>query len=234
MSKSNALLIFIKAPRLGMVKTRLQPQFTPQESLLLYIAMVEDIICLLKCSTNFELYIFYLPEDSRTELEDWLGSSYRYVLQRGKCLGERMENAFNWAFDTGYKRVVIVGSDIPTLELADILQAYSNLDHHDVVLGPSSDGGYYLIGMMESHPELFREIPWSTDEVFKITVEKARSSGIKLHILSEKDDIDNFSDAHSLWQKLKQNMLEIGLCEVPNTFEILNKIFTKMEFQKIT
>ena len=206
MRRSDALCVFIKAPRLGEVKTRLQPEITPEDGLRLYQAMVENLLDQFKDNLEFDLFLFYWPAGCEAELRQWLGNGYDFVLQEGKDLGERMTCACQWTFDRHYEKTVIVGSDIPTLNVNDIGQAFSLLDRMDVVLGPSRDGGYYLIGLKHPYPGLFEEIPWSSDLVYHKTLEKIEEQRLSLAELSEKDDLDTFEDVLAFWKEFKGSL----------------------------
>jgi hypothetical protein len=118
--------------------------------------------------------------------------------QVGEDLGARMVQAFTTMFERGYKHVLIVGTDVPSLPLTHYQQALSLLANHDVVLGPAQDGGYYLIGLTQAVPELFVGIPWSTDQVLTLTKQKANKLGLKTALLPEWRDIDTIDDLQAL------------------------------------
>lgn len=231
MNKDNVLIIFIKAPRLALVKTRLQPDITPEQSLMLYQAMVLDLLASIDDDTNFDLYLFYWPEDGQKDLINWLGNSYKYIKQTGIDLGQRMNNAFIWAFERSYKKAVIIGSDIPTLEYADIIEAYSKLDFYDVVIGPCLDGGYYLIGVKEPYPALFQNIMWSTNSVYNNTIIIIQSMKLSLHNLAVRNDVDTFSDIIFLWEQLNNSEIKKINMNLGHTTEIIKNIFNNKKFR---
>ncbi|RMF60136.1 MAG: glycosyltransferase, partial [Calditrichaeota bacterium] len=142
----NLLIIFMKAPRSGTVKTRMQPQLTPAQSLSLYKGMGTDLLHNLLHSGDYELEVHYYPEDGHKEMQEWLGDGVKYLPQEGSNLGEKMRKAISGGIDKGYRRTIIIGSDLPTLSKRDISFAFEQLDMVDLVLGPTVDGGYYLIG----------------------------------------------------------------------------------------
>ncbi len=111
--------------------------------------------------------------------------------QKGNNLGERMYNAVQWLFDNGYQKVSLIGTDSPDLPLAFIKDAFQKLDSYKLVIGPSEDGGYYLIGMKNPFDMLFKNIEWGSDKVLKDTVSKAHSAGISYFLLPEWYDIDD-------------------------------------------
>lgn len=198
----NALLMFTKAPIISKVKTRLQPELSPKESLQIYKAMVEDNVEKFYNLHFCDLKIFYYPSDSERKMKNWLGSEIEFFPQRGRDLGERMHNAILKILNQNYKKVLLIGSDIPTVDKSTLVRGFANLETFDVVLGPCEDGGYYLIGMKEAHAELFQEIPWSTSEVLHLTKQKAEKVSLDLIQLELKSDIDTFEDLKSLWDQL--------------------------------
>ena len=118
--------------------------------------------------------------------------------QVGDDLGPRMNQAFETIFARGYQRILITGTDVPTLPLDHFKQALIQLEHHDLVLGPALDGGYYLIGLKQMAPELFTGIPWSTDQVLKLTQEKAATLGLKTTLIQPWRDVDTLADLQAL------------------------------------
>jgi len=223
MNKDNVLLMFSKAPRVGQVKTRLQPELSPDQALDLYKAMVEDQLNQLNVSGYYDLNLYFWPPEANSEMQAWLGNDLKYFPQNGGDLGERMRHAFIQGFEQKYKKVLLIGSDLPTLNLKTILITFSAVAVYDVVLGPSADGGYYLIGMKKPHHGLFRNMKWSTDSVFADTLKKCKSSGLSVALLEEKFDIDTFSDVERLYKILQKGGEFHQLSKTP---EVLNKLFT--------
>ncbi len=225
MQTNNLLIIFMKAPHPGRVKTRLQPHLSPDDSLLLYRAMGKDLIENLSGSPDYTLEIHFSPQDALTEMQVWLGQEQRYVPQSGGDLGERMHHSFQTAFARGYGRVVIIGSDLPTLGEGEIKTAFSHLATYPVVLGPTDDGGYYLIGLREAQPVLFQNIAWSTGEVLPQTLHNARDAQLPVHLLEQKADIDTFAEVRALWKELSGRG-DTGSLRISHTFAVLKKIMT--------
>lgn len=145
---------------------------------------------------KFPFYLCFYPENSLNDLKEWLGGNYRYLSQRGKDLGERMRNGFAQAFAKGFKRVVLIGSDIPDLPLAFIEEAFTSLEEKDAVIGPAYDGGYYLIGFKNGTfvPQVLEGIPWGTESVFEDTMKILKQKKKKVHILQRWRDIDTIED----------------------------------------
>ncbi len=220
---TNLLIVFMKAPLPGGVKTRLQPHLSPDESLLLYRAMGKDLVENLTDSPDYTLEIHFSPPHALTEMQAWLGQEQRYVPQSGGDLGERMHHSFQTAFARGYGKVVIIGSDLPTLGKAEILTAFSQLATYPVVLGPTDDGGYYLIGLREAQPALFQNVAWSTGEVLPQTLQNARDANLSVHLLEQKADIDTYAEVAALWKQLSGRE-ELGNIHIPHTVAALKKI----------
>ena len=193
---SRAILIFSKSPELGVVKTRLQPFLTPEESLEFHIALLKDSIQ--KALQVDADPILYLTSDR--ELPFSPGIQVRE--QKGSDLGERMRNAFSETLQL-YGRVLIIGIDSPTFPISAFEEAFQRLDNHDIVLGPSEDGGYYLIALAKNIPEIFAGVPWGTAEVLQITLRLLAEK--KISLLERSYDIDQPDDLLHLQKDLKQN-----------------------------
>ncbi len=225
--KNNALIIFIKAPEYGNVKTRLQPQLAPEESLELYQAMVEDLAELFKDVKFCDVKWFYTPSHADEMIKNWLGDDLDYYQQHGRDLGEKMSNAMREIFDEGYEKVLLIGSDIPTLDKTTIIRGFTALDENDIVLGLANDGGYYLIGSTKFYPVLFKYIDWSTSIVFQQTINCAQKKDLEIAQLEMKYDIDTYDDLVALWEHLKRRNLEHQFFYKKKTYTILKKLFER-------
>lgn len=192
---SGCVIIFVKAPEKGAVKTRLAASLGDTTVLALYKAFVSDLMEMLK-KGKYPLQIFFYPPDAEAKIDEWLGSSYHYAPQRGDDLGERMANAFHETFQQGFQSAVLIGSDTPDLPGSFIDEAFLSLKEHDAVIGPSIDGGYYLIGFRAGTflPTAFEGIPWSTTEVFRKTTEILSDKEYQIHLLPKLRDIDTIHD----------------------------------------
>ena len=189
------LLFFIKNPKKGQVKTRLASTIGDEMAVRLYRRFVLEMLSTLNKGTFF-FYLYVYPVDALEGLKTWLGEDYLYMLQQGENLGERMKNAFTETLAMNFKRVVLIGSDIPSLPLEFIEEAFLSLEKKDVVIGPSLDGGYYLIGFRDekfSH-RAFKGIPWSTERVFEETMKVFEHEGLRVHTLKMLRDIDTIQD----------------------------------------
>ena len=198
-----ALLVFAKIPEPGRVKTRLTTLLSPEWAASLYESFLLDAVELYsELEVDVRLY-FTVPSE---------GVPQKYALpyvrlfeQRGKGLGARMAAAFAETFVRGYEQVVIIGTDHPTLPLAFIQQAYTHLeDPYAITIGPSEDGGYYLLGMNEFYPQLFRGMTYSHDQVFNDTLTRASQLPAQLSVLPEWYDVDTPGSLEKLIQELDE------------------------------
>ena len=189
------LLFFIKNPQKGQVKTRLAAAIGDEMAVRLYKRFLLEMLSTLNKGT-FLFYLCVYPVDALEGLRTWLGEDYLYLPQQGENLGERMKNGFIEALAMNFKRVVLIGSDIPSLPLEFIEEAFISLEKKDVVIGPSLDGGYYLIGFRDKKfsPGAFKKIPWSTERVFEETMKVLEHEGLTVHTLKTLRDIDTIQD----------------------------------------
>jgi rSAM/selenodomain-associated transferase 1 len=196
------LLFFVKNPEKGKVKSRLAAVIGEDSAVHLYKDLVAQMLATLKEGT-FPLYVCFFPKNAQKLTKNWLGAGYRYIPQEGKDLGERMRNGFTGAFQMGFKRIVLVGSDIPHLPFGFIREAFTSLRKKDVVIGPAYDGGYYLIGFKDKtfSPQVFEGIVWGTQNVFDETVKKLKGLRRVIHTLPYQRDIDTAEDLKYLKEK---------------------------------
>ena len=188
------LLLFLKAPRPGLVKTRLAAALGPAGAAHAYRLLVEVLLHRFAEIPSLELR--FAPDDAADEIKPWLRAAWTLAPQGPGDLGARLTTAFAAAFASGAERVVIIGSDCPDVSVCDVEFAWSALHTHDVVLGPATDGGYWLIGLRRPVPELFTAMPWSTPQVFAETCARCARHGLRLQLLRELTDIDEPAD----WQ----------------------------------
>jgi len=189
----NTLIVFLKYPEPGKVKTRLAREIGNAEAADLYRGFVETILENTK-SGSYDRVLFYSPLDRVGEFIKWLGPEEVLSPQDGKDLGERLQNAFSKVFDRGVKKVVAIGTDSPFIDESTIKEAFAELEENDCVVGPSKDGGYYLLGLSVQTTELFKDIQWSTSVVFDQTLKRAEDSGLKICLMENGYDIDTYED----------------------------------------
>ena len=199
-----AVIVFLKAPEQGRVKTRLAKKLNKGLVIDLYKAFVIDILD--AAHPNGTPEIFYYPQHRKKMIVDWLGQRYPYTCQAGSDLGERMVSAFEKTFNKGYDKAVLIGTDIPELNVKILKLAFERLAVHDLVLGPSRDGGYYLIGFNRASysSQIFNNIAWSTPQVFAQTLDQANQNNLTYFLLPELNDIDTLEDFNGLIDSKKQ------------------------------
>ena len=208
--KSAKLLVVVaKEPVPGKVKTRLFPELSPEEAARLYSCFLQDRLREISALKGIDRAIAFTPEDARETFTALALDGFELFAQRGKTLGERLNNIFLEKFDRGYDAVSIVDSDSPDLPKSIIKESFQLLSSKqaEVVFGPCRDGGYYLVGMRKPYPELFRNIPWSTENVLTISLEKARKTGLNVKLLSGWNDLDTFEDILEYYNRYKDRPL---------------------------
>ena len=190
-----AVIVFAKAPRPGYVKTRLAAEVGAEHAVRIYRTIGRATVDALRGGESRLLVYYDPPEDEAVvEMREWLGSQgVEYRRQRGDDLGSRMEGAFAECRAEAEK-VCIVGTDIPGIGADTVSEAFRALEENDVVVGPATDGGYYLLALRSPMAELFRDVPWSTDAVLEITLERAAEIGASVKLLEPKNDVDAASD----------------------------------------
>jgi rSAM/selenodomain-associated transferase 1 len=202
-----ALAVMTKAPQAGRVKTRLTPPLSPEEAAALNTCFLRDTAAAISLTANSEKAQgvgVYTPVGSEAAYDDILPPEFILVPQRGDQFGERLMAATNDLLQLGFGSVCLIDSDSPTVPATAFAQAVGYLSRPDdcVVLGPSDDGGYYLIGLKKPHCELFQEIEWSTDRVLEQTIAAARKMELTVHLLPAWYDIDDRATLSRLCQEL--------------------------------
>lgn len=190
--------IMTKYPEPGRVKTRLAGDIGPEMAALICRRMIERVMRqTIPIAEGYVRYVFYDPPERIRDFVSWFPNE-KFMAQRGRDLGERMDNVIGYLLENGAEKAVITGSDIPDLTGKIIMQAFELLDHADVVVGPACDGGYYLVGMKSPMPELFCGITWGTDDVFSKTVGILKHSGKSYKVLPVLSDLDTLEDIHHI------------------------------------
>jgi len=203
--EAEQLLVFAKAPRAGLAKTRLaaDPGVGAQRAARLARAFLADTLALGRQLAPRTLELHYAPRDAEAELAE-LAQGYTLRPQAEGDLGGRVAAGFEQAFARGAQRVVVLGSDTPQLEPRRLLEAYAALEARELVLGPSHDGGYYLIGLARPAPRLFEAMPWSTPYLAEATLRRAAELGLSSAVLSPERDIDDARDLAWLVRALER------------------------------
>lgn len=209
MFANSHLIIFTRYPEPGKTKTRLIPVLGSLKAAELQQKMTEIIAgeaLKLQKKYGVAVAVFYTG-GTRQKMAAWLGNSFQYHLQSKGDIGNRMGDAFFHIFNSTAESVILIGSDIPELTSDIVEQGFLSLKKHDTVIGPSRDGGYYLIGMKSKDaPQLikvvFSEIPWSTEEVLRTSIQRLADAGYNHSLLPTLCDIDHPEDIH-LAEKMK-------------------------------
>ena len=187
--KKEVVLVFQKNEALGKVKTRLAAGVGEEQALDIYRQLLDKTYLTLKdISVSITTYFSeFIPDNP-------IHSAENKLVQVGQDLGERMKNAFAENFESGMEKVVLIGTDCPSLEGIHLSQAFEALDQYDLVIGPARDGGYYLIGMKRRADFLFEGITWSTELVLSQTLALAAEQGLQTSLLPILEDIDTLED----------------------------------------
>jgi uncharacterized protein len=201
------LILFTRYPKPAKVKTRLIPILGAEGACALHRDLVEHTVQQIDRLTAFQplsVEVRYAGGNPAL-MRKWLGGAREYSPQGHGRLGLRMKCAFDQAFQAGFNRAVLIGSDIPGLNAEILKEAFFALLFHDLVLGPANDGGYYLIGMTRLLPPLFENIPWGTPVVLEKTLKVSRNLGLTIGLLEPLADIDRPDDL-PLWEIFKTSM----------------------------
>jgi uncharacterized protein len=206
-----SVIVIGKAPEAGRAKTRLSPPLTAEEAAALYAAFLVDCVDLAFQLQWERVSVIYPPtQGSRATLAALLPEGTRLIPQPGRGLQAALSGAFEREVSGGFDRVVLIGSDNPTLPKAIIEEACTRLADHDVVIGPSRDGGYYLMAMSRMHARLFERITWSTDVVYAETLQRASELGLRVFALATWYDVDTVDALQQLVADLERLPAEIA------------------------
>ncbi len=198
------LIVFAKVPELGKVKSRIAKDVGPEKALSVYKFLLDKTFETAK-ATKKDVCVCLEGNDDKLKLN--LPEYFFMSQQKGLGIGERMLNSIEEGLQKGYDKVVLVGADIYDLSSDIILNAFIDLTHSDIVLGPAYDGGYYLIGMKKLYPQLFQDIPWSTAFVLDKTIEKCKKQELTYTAVSRLNDIDTLDDLKK-YEELKHLLLK--------------------------
>ena len=187
--------MFVKFPDRGEVKSRISRGLGEEIATDLYRCFIEDLLEKL-AQGAYRFRMAFHPEGKEHEIREMFGGGFSYMPQEGKDLGERMKHAFIRCFSEGFCSVVVIGSDSPDLPARIIEMAFLALEDHDAVIGPSADGGYYLIGFTREtfHPDVFSGLAWGTETIYQETLDILHKAGSLAHILPVWQDVDRPED----------------------------------------
>jgi rSAM/selenodomain-associated transferase 1 len=224
-----ALGIMTKAPRAGEVKTRLSPPLTAEEAAMLNVCFLRDLARSIAtaCTTSPARGVgVYTPLGSEADYESILPPDFFLIPQRGNAFGERLIFAAEDLFNTGFESVCLINSDSPTVPASSFAEAAKELSKSRgrVVLGPSGDGGYYLIGLKQMHRRLVEEIDWITDRVLPQTLKRAAEIDVEVHQLPSGFDVDDRTALRRLCNELLGAEIKSTIELAPNTRKFLSAI----------
>ena len=185
----NLIIVFTRNPELGKCKTRLAASIGDENALAVYKNLIQHTSnCVQAIKTD--AVAFYTERIQKNDV--WDDSFFQKQIQVEGHLGEKMQAAFQWGFSNGYENICIVGSDLFSLQVSDLVEAFQTLTQNDLVFGPAKDGGYYLMGMKKLHLEAFLYKAWSTQTVLEETLKDLQGKSISL--LQTKNDVDTVED----------------------------------------
>jgi len=220
MPNDSAFVVMAKQPQVGKTKTRLSPPLSPGEAVALYEALLLDTLALLAGLVQVDLAIAITPPQSRPYFESIAPPGTLLLPVQGAAIGDCLAQALGKLLEMGYRKVLAINSDGPSLPLDYLQQALNLLEQTDIVLGLGHDGGYYLIGMKQLHLALFRGIPWSTEQVLARTLERAGGSGLRVGLTPTWYDVDTSTDLLRLQAEIDQ----ISPDRLVHTRQILDRI----------
>ena len=196
---SRAIVVLCKYPTPGKVKTRLAATVGEKEAARVYDHLVHHTLrCIRKSHCGARIYVFFTPRQAENKVRRWLGKQHVLIPQCEGDLGDRMIEAFRHTFRSRYRETVVIGTDCPQLMSSHLNEAFRQLATNELILGPTEDGGYYLIGARQPYPELFNGINWSTDSVLEETLTAARNAKISYWLMPQLRDVDTEEDLQAM------------------------------------
>lgn len=194
------IVIMLKAPIAGLVKTRLAKSIGQKAALISYKDLVEQL--LKNLGNEHPIEIHYTPVGEFNIMKFWLGEDINYFPQCNGDLGDRLKFSVNSTFERGYDSVILLGGDCPYVTTKTINDTINILQSYDAAIGPSVDGGYYLLAIKQLHSTLFEDIDWSTEKVYSQTIAKIVELNLNIKKLGALDDVDNI-DSLNRWNNTK-------------------------------
>lgn len=216
----NALILMTRIPIAGQTKTRLMEIMSGDECAELHMAFLKDLFNTFKELEELDIYLTYTPKNSLDTIENIIPEFIKTFPQRGEDLGSKMYNAIKDILSLDYEKVILIGSDIPHIKTEDILHSFEILEEKDIVLGPSYDGGYYLIGMKKPNENIFHiSKKWGGKSVLESTIDMANNQRLTVGLAAKYMDIDTKEDLFAFMDKYEGNKEKIAL----NTVEFIKE-----------
>jgi uncharacterized protein len=203
----NALILMTRIPVEGKTKTRLMSILSGLECAQIHMCFLKDIFNVLNyIKSDVDIYLTYTPEDPFVIIEDIIPNYVKCFTQHGDNLGDRMNNAINYVLSKNYNKVVLMGCDIPHIQPQNIIRAFDELNYNDLCLGPTLDGGYYLVGMKNPTDLVFdNNLKWGNKTVLEGTLDICNKNNIKVGLTDKLMDIDTKDDLMSLFNEIINN-----------------------------
>lgn len=204
LDKTDVLMIFAKYPYPGQVKTRLAKSIGNIKAAHFSLLCTRTILKYIR-GEEFNMVIFYTPREKKREIGHLVNKKVELYPQKNGDLGQKLSHAFRKMFKKGAQRVIAIGTDCPLITNSIIREAFKKLKKTECVIGPSLDGGYYLLGLSSFHEEIFQNVNWGTDKVLKQTENNLKNISFSYYLLDDNFDIDRIDDAILLYEKIKGN-----------------------------
>lgn len=215
---NKALILFTRVPIPGATKTRLMPFLTGEECAQIHSCFVKDIYEKAK-NVQADIFVFYTPKDEKHLLKQLLGEDAIYLPQHGTDLGEKMKNAIGVTLRLGYEKVILIGTDIPQIHPETLNNAFDNLDEKDIVIHPTFDGGYYLIGMKKEYDSIWKIERYGTNTVIYDTLQHMKAEKLSTSVGQMYYDVDDKEDLLHLYGDIKKG----SVCNCPETMKYLEQ-----------
>ncbi len=215
---NKALILFTRVPIPGQTKTRLMPFLSGEECAKVHTCFVKDIYEKAK-QVGADVFVFYTPKDEKKLLNQFLDSEAIYLPQHGADLGERMKNAIGIALRMGYEKAVLIGTDIPQIHPETLKNAFDSLDEKDIVIHPTFDGGYYLIGMKKEYDSIWKIERYGTNTVIYDTLQHMKNEKLSTAVGQMYYDVDDKDDLMHLYNDIKNG----SVCNCPETIAYLEQ-----------
>ena len=212
----DALILFTRVPIPGQTKTRLMPFLTGEECARLHACFVKDIYEKAK-QVDADIFVFFTPKDEKKLLQQVLDNETVCLPQFGDDLGERMKNAIGIVLRMGYEKVILIGTDIPQIHPETLKNAFDNLGGKDIVIHPTFDGGYYLIGMKKEYDSIWKIERYGTNTVIYDTLQHMRNEKLSTAVGQMYYDVDDKGDLYHLYEDIEKG----AICNCPITIEYL-------------
>ena len=218
----NALILFTRVPIPGKTKTRLMPFLTGEECAKVHTCFVKDIYAKAK-EVEADIFVFYTPRDEMGILKKELDDEAIYLPQHGDDLGERMKNAIGICLRMGYKKVILMGTDIPQIHPETLTDAFENMEKKDIVIHPTFDGGYYLIGMKREYESIWKIERYGTNTVIYDTLQHMRNERLSTAVGQMYYDVDDKDDLLHLYDDINKG----AVCNCPTTIDYLELVLNE-------